>query len=179
MTIRTTDLPERVQQLIAADQTEHRYGPPKLPQPNMAPMTPAIGKYYTPADLLAKAEPAMTLVLHLPFPPSLNHAYPTAKNGRRIESKESKAYKSLVAIAVIRAGRPSIKGRFHIHLTLAAPDNRPRDGNNLWKCLMDALVDAGVIEDDSNRYSRRELLEWTDGTIAGGGATVVIQEAKP
>jgi len=49
------------------------------------------------------------------------------------------------------------------------------DIDNLIKCMADALVDNGVIPDDSMRYVSGFEAYWVDGKV---GATVKIREAK-
>lgn len=55
---------------------------------------------------------------------------------------------------------------------LVAPDKRARDAGNLDKALMDIIVKAGIIEDDSNKYVRRLSYEWL---ASGEPVTILIQ----
>jgi Holliday junction resolvase RusA-like endonuclease len=62
-------------------------------------------------------------------------------------TEEAKAWWD--AVAAINAGRmirgPSLELQFIVFL----PDHRRRDVDNFCKCLQDALVKCGAIEDDS------------------------------
>jgi Holliday junction resolvase RusA-like endonuclease len=41
------------------------------------------------------------------------------------------------------------------------------DADNRLKCLMDALVHAGLLEDDSNRVVRRLAWQWCEPEPGG------------
>jgi Holliday junction resolvase RusA-like endonuclease len=53
------------------------------------------------------------------------------------------------AILLLQAARVRFDGPVKVGLFLSPPDRRRRDGDNLEKAIMDALVKAGVIRDDS------------------------------
>jgi crossover junction endodeoxyribonuclease RusA len=86
----------------------------------------------------------------LPWPPSMNHLYPTNKLGRRFLSKRGAAYHEAVAVELLhqRIPRDRLDGRIALSLYLSPPDKRRRDISNLVKCLEDALTSAGVWVDD-------------------------------
>lgn len=81
---------------------------------------------------------------------------------------QSEAMKMIMA----QKAKP-IKGRVSIYVRLVAPDKRHRDAGNTDKSVMDVLVKAGIIEDDSNRFVRRVTFEWRD---EGPACLVVVQE---
>jgi crossover junction endodeoxyribonuclease RusA len=87
------------------------------------------------------------LEVRLPWPPSVNH-YWKARGSRRFISPMAKAWLQ-EAILLLRATRVRFKGPVKVSLFLSPPDRRRRDGDNLEKAIMDALVKAGVIQDDS------------------------------
>ena len=90
--------------------------------------------------------------LVLPWPPSLNNAYPTVLiRGKvlRIKSKEAKKFTRLVKQIVLverAAKRFPHRLRFAIHMY--PPDRRDRDISNHIKLVEDALKDACVMIDD-------------------------------
>lgn len=66
-----------------------------------------------------------------------------------------------------------IKGEVSVSVRLVAPDKRHRDAGNTDKAVLDAIVRAGLIEDDSNRFVKRVSYEWA---ASGSPCTVLIQQ---
>jgi len=89
------------------------------------------------------------LVYLLPYPPSLNHLYPTVR-GRRMLSVTGRKFKEAVVVAVLSQGRPAkpLTGRLWYVFRVYPPDRRVRDLSNVVKILEDSLTAAGVWEDD-------------------------------
>jgi crossover junction endodeoxyribonuclease RusA len=83
----------------------------------------------------------------LPWPPSVNHFW-KARGSRRFISPVAKAWLD-EAILLLRATRVRFDGPVKVSMFLSPPDRRRRDGDNLEKAIMDSLVKAGVIRDDS------------------------------
>lgn len=83
----------------------------------------------------------------LPFAPSLNRYYRHV-GPRVLISREGRLYRRMV---VSRLGGLFEKFSEAVSLSLDCypPDRRRRDVDNILKCLLDSLVGAGVIEDDS------------------------------
>lgn len=111
------------------------------------------------AQILARAAPsqvqpqeAEAVFLSLPWPPSVNHYWRHVVIGKRAQvfiSTEGKAYRATVA-AMVEQRRPArVPGRLHVRILCYPPDRRTRDLDNLTKSLLDSLVHAEVIEDDS------------------------------
>lgn len=116
------------------------------------------------------------LRFQLPWPPSLNHLYPTGRNGRRFLSKRGKAYHEAVAVELLRQRVPRKRtcDRIELTLLLQPPDYLRRDVSNLVKCIEDALTRAGVWMDDcqvDDLHVHRCL------RYPGGIVTVEIKEA--
>ena len=111
--------------------------------------------------------------ISLPFPPPLSACFTNAKGRGRVPTARYKAWTE-EALWTIRAQKPrKYDGEVSIAVALVAPDKRHRDAGNLDKAICDALVKAGVIKDDSNRYVRRLSYEWV---ASGEPVTVLINE---
>lgn len=118
------------------------------------------------------------IVLELPFPPSVNH-YWRSVNGRVLISKDGREYRKAVYKEVINqiqglriAGGVWFASPVRADVSIIAymPDNRRRDLDNLLKASLDAIVSAGVIEDDSHI----DRLKIERGEVIKGGKLVVF-----
>jgi crossover junction endodeoxyribonuclease RusA len=106
------------------------------------------------------------LEVRLPWPPSVNH-YWKAHGSRRFISKAARTWLD-EAILLLRAPGVRFERPVKVSLLLSPPDRRKRDGDNLEKAIMDALVKAGVIRDDSLWHvprSCRELVGEYEGYV--------------
>lgn len=90
----------------------------------------------------------MCLTLFLPYPPSIN-TYWGFHGHRRFLTKKANVFKELVNKEV--SAQPIRFGSEYLSLTLGLypPDKRKRDIDNPVKPLLDALVAAGLFDDDS------------------------------
>ncbi|MFY2843588.1 RusA family crossover junction endodeoxyribonuclease [Achromobacter ruhlandii] len=92
-------------------------------------------------------------VLELPFPPSVNTywRHPTTGRlaGRHLISEKGRAYRQAVLAEAARYQLAKVEGRVSVAITAYPPDKRRRDLDNMMKGLLDGLVHAGAIEDDS------------------------------
>ena len=89
------------------------------------------------------------LEVALPWPPSVNH-YWAARGNARYLSPRARAWHQ-EAWAILRGawrGKP-MRGEVAVLLVLHPPDRRRRDLDNTLKAVLDALVHAGVLQDDS------------------------------
>lgn len=113
----------------------------------------------------------MTIEFTLPFPPSVNH-YWSSFRGRVMVSKRGKLYRSAALEAIRDQAVPieGIGGPLQVELLAHPPDRRRRDLDNLQKALLDAVVAAGVIEDDSNIDDLRVIR----GPVFPGGKVQVV-----
>ncbi len=90
------------------------------------------------------------LTLLLPFPPTTNNLFANAAQGRgRFPTKSYKAWRERAAVAIRRQAAVPIPGAVMLNIQLGRPDRRRRDLSNYIKALEDALVQHGLIEDDS------------------------------
>lgn len=111
--------------------------------------------------------------LTLPFATSANHSHHYG-SGRKFLSKKTKDFRLAVQDIVIDA-KAKIEGtpRLAIFYSLYPPDKRKRDLGNYEKQTTDALMAAGVFEDDSQIdfiwMIRKEV-------VKGGMIKVVIVE---
>lgn len=107
--------------------------------------------------------PSNTGPLTLPWPPSGNTAVRHAQ-GVHYLRPEVIAYRDSVAALCARFA--PITGRYRLHVHLSPPDARRRDADNALKSLLDALVKAGYVQDDSLNFMR-ELVVTTDDEHRG------------
>ncbi len=92
----------------------------------------------------------MTVLLEVPFPPSVNSYYRSIRRGRicqSILSEKGREY-ALSVLEKIGPQKP-LQGRLAVSVELFPPDRRKRDLDNYMKSLLDALTKIGVWEDDS------------------------------
>jgi crossover junction endodeoxyribonuclease RusA len=113
------------------------------------------------------------LEVRLPWPPSVNH-YWKARGSRRFISPTAKAWLD-EAVLLLRAARVRFDGPVKVSMFLSPPDRRRRDGDNLEKAIMDSLVKAGVIRDDSLWYVPRSCKELVGE--CGGYVLLIVEEA--
>jgi len=109
------------------------------------------------------------LTLYLPWLPSVNHYYCTARNGRRYIGEPGLRFRRAAWLAWKQLKTKPLTGPIWVEVDLYPPDKRRRDIDNGLKCLLDALQHAGAYPDDSQvcrvKVTRRET--------AKGGKTVV------
>jgi len=93
----------------------------------------------------------------VPFPPSSNMCYPTARNGRRVKSKRLKNW-------LASCGDFTDIEKFEkctVSYLMFFPDDRIRDGQSYMKPTLDWIVSQGIMEDDNRRIVKGE--QWIDG----------------
>lgn len=86
--------------------------------------------------------------LELPWPPSINHYYGRARNGRVFIKKAGVEFRKRVADIVADRGCESQTGNLAMFIWVSPPDKRKRDLDNLVKATQDALQEAGCYEND-------------------------------
>lgn len=91
----------------------------------------------------------MTSKFFLPFPPSNNTYYRRVGN-KTLISKRGREYRKAVLEHCTRFGiKPFGEDKLSIVIVAYYPDRRRRDLDNLLKAPLDAMMKAGVYEDDS------------------------------
>ncbi len=88
-------------------------------------------------------------------PPSLNNLYPT-HGTKRVRSSEYRAWISAagweIKLQWQRQGGQPIEGAYRI--AVVAHLLQRRDPDNLWKALLDLLVELGITKGDAAAYNR-------------------------
>ena len=108
--------------------------------------------------------------LILPLPPSINSYFATFQ-GRRIISKAGRDFKKFTADYCLVSRVPKFgSSRLSMCLSIHPRDRRINDLSNRIKSLEDALVQAGVMDDDS----QIDFLQVKRGEIRKGGECVVM-----
>ena len=87
------------------------------------------------------------ILLTLPWPSSTNHSHHYG-SGRKFLSKKTKQFREKVQEIVINANSSKIEGRLAVFYALYPPDKRRRDIGNYEKQTTDALMEAGLFDDD-------------------------------
>lgn len=122
----------------------------------------------------------MKIVVHLPFPPSVNHIWKPRAGGSYL-SKQYSSWKTLAGQEWLlqKKNQPrTILGPYSAILILVKPDQRRRDLDNHSKCVKDFAVQHGLIEDDS--LCEKLYIRWGNTSEAKLGAKLVLKSlAKP
>lgn len=114
-------------------------------------------------------------MIRLPWPPGGNRRLIPGR-GRWILDPRYRAWKRAAAAYLVGARR--VQGPVSLIVHASPPDRRRRDPDGILKALLDALVDARVIEDDSMAVIRRLEVIACD-PVAGGSVAIAITQAAP
>lgn len=107
--------------------------------------------------------------LTVPLPPTVNHAYGTSGH-RRYLKPAGVAFREEVAW-IVKSGRyQKLDGRIAIVMRVYPRDKRVIDVDNRAKALLDALMHAGMFDDDS----QVDDLHIIRGSIYPGGKCEVM-----
>jgi crossover junction endodeoxyribonuclease RusA len=109
------------------------------------------------------------IVATLPYPPSVNH-YWVLGRGHLYVSPDGRQYRRRVS--AILTGAPQMVGPVAVAIEVHPPDRRRRDLDNLLKCLLDSLTNAGLWADDS----QVESLSIARGETKSAGSVLVAIE---
>ncbi len=110
-------------------------------------------KPVNPAAILNLVKMTKLAVVEVPPPPSTNHLFLTTKTRKRVKTPEYRSWLEQ-AIPVLALLKQPEKLPCKIDLFLIGNWNEQRDGDNVVKAVLDALVAAQVIPDDSLKYVR-------------------------
>jgi crossover junction endodeoxyribonuclease RusA len=108
-------------------------------------------------------------MLTIPVPPTVNHAYGSHGN-RRYLKPEGKVFREQVAWTVKQAKLTKLVGRLWISIRIFPKDRRVSDLDNRIKSCQDALMHAGLFDDDS----QIDHLEIKRGQVVQGGRCEVL-----
>jgi len=112
------------------------------------------------------------MILTLPYPPSVN-TYWRANGKRRFISKAGVEFKHAVQEYVINNAIPKLgSARLRVDIVIRPRSRRVFDIDNLLKAILDALMNAGVYDDDS----QVDDLHITRGDPCPNGACLVVIE---
>ncbi len=110
-------------------------------------------------------QPMTHLSLSLSYPPSVN-TYWGFQGHRRFLTNKAREFKTNVLAAKLALNTGNFgANRVGIEVKLYPPDRRVRDIDNVLKPLLDALVAAGVLNDDG----QIDLLIVSRETVVSGG----------
>lgn len=115
--------------------------------------------------------------ISLPFPVPLSSLTGnSATRGRRMTDRYVSWRKE--AGWMLKQQRPhKFKGEVEIAVFVRPPDRRKRDGDNLWKSILDLLTDHKVIADDNLFIIAKHSMERVDDVDAPE-CRVVIRERE-
>lgn len=118
------------------------------------------------------------IVLHLPFPPSVNRIWRSggkSSAGRVYTAPGYTKWKAQADAAVMTIRRPErISGAFCADIALCPPKGHPRgDLDNRIKAILDFCERIELISTD--RYCERVCAYWTTSETAPSGARVTIK----
>ncbi|MGQ0285839.1 RusA family crossover junction endodeoxyribonuclease [Pasteurellaceae bacterium 22721_9_1] len=117
---------------------------------------------------------ANEITLMLPYPPSVNTYWRHAR-GRHYISEKGKAYQSQVFLTCL--GYLPFKKPVSIDVEVWLPDKRKRDLDNLWKVLLDSLVNAKIVDDDCWQMIPKQSIT-AMGVVKDGKLVVRLRECK-
>ena len=114
------------------------------------------------------------VILHLPFPPSVNNYYAKTRNGIFIKAK-GKKFREDVISAVNEQGcyMLGLEEKLKAIVIIHWPDKRVRDIDNYLKGLFDAITHAGVWVDDKQV---RCMMVFDGENVKDGKVVVAIKE---
>jgi crossover junction endodeoxyribonuclease RusA len=108
-----------------------------------------------------------SIILALPYPPSVNMYWRRNKGMGMHISAEGKQFRAEVIHQC--CGKVGVMGRILVDVRAYPPDKRKRDLDNIFKALLDALNHARMIEDDG----LIDVLKIQRGEPTKGGQVVV------
>lgn len=114
------------------------------------------------------------IFLEIPLPPTINHYYGFAGH-RRFLTLAAKEFRVAVAHAVILQPIRFGNVKLEMSVTINFRDRRRADLSNRIKSLEDALVHAGLLDDDS----QFKVIHVYEGPIVKGGKCSVKINVLP
>lgn len=116
---------------------------------------------------LAEATRGLFVEYRLPLPPSSNNAYFNLPRGGRAPTSECKAFKEAAAWELKAQKAKPFEGRAIVHIDVSEREcTAASDISNREKLVTDALVDNGVLQNDSMKFVKGVNTHW-DPEITG------------
>lgn len=120
-------------------------------------------------------------------PPSVNHLYKQARNGRKYMTAQGKAFKELVGVMTTTALRretrvPEPHDLWAIDVWIEVPRRKLYifDEDNCWKVLLDGIADALGIDDRYMMDQRmRKRIGDTEKTVVSLWQIIPDDDIKP
>ena len=106
------------------------------------------------------------------YPPSTNQLYKRNKNGSLRLSDKHQMFRNMMFVNS-RFKEKITKYPVEVEILVLAPDNRRRDLDNISKVVLDSLVNAGVLKDDSNKFINDLRIANIGFLCDGVGKTIV------
>lgn len=105
------------------------------------------------------------ITLNLPYPPSMNHMYKRNRIGGVYLADKARNYRNSARyLALEQLGHyKAMEGHLQIIIDLYPPDARKRDIDNILKVLLDSIMYAGVVQDDSQFRDLHVMFHPKDG----------------
>jgi Holliday junction resolvase RusA-like endonuclease len=110
----------------------------------------------------------------LPLPISVNELYYNKAEGGRAKTRRYKAWVHDAAMILLCQRARPVAGPVRVEILVS--DKCRADLDNTAKCVLDALVARGVIEDDRKKFVRAISVEWS-AQIEGTRVTLKPAEA--
>src|SRR5216110_3054906 len=111
------------------------------------------GQHHSNKTIIEEATSKNTVVvLEIPFPPSINSAYPNrgGKGRNRYRSAEYEAWLMECALIILMQ-KPENFGGKRVDVWIALDDSRQGDCDSRLKVCLDLLVKNEIIQDDRKR----------------------------
>jgi len=122
----------------------------------------------------------MSLILYLPFPPTVNSYYQVIAHHRGMKriSKAGRDFRMAVELAIDEQANLTdpLFGQLNVEVILHCPDNRIRDLDNYMKALLDACTVGGLWLDDA-QIDQLTILRGE--TVSKGLVRLEVNEAGP
>lgn len=117
------------------------------------------------------------IVLHLPWPPTVNSYYKVTRNGQRYLDKKVRTFREAVE-ETLHEQVPGmvLDDRLFLEVYLFPPDRRKRDLDNYMKGLLDSVTQAKMWVDDA---LIDQLHIYRGETVSDGVVVVSVSDAGP
>ncbi|EML0361574.1 MULTISPECIES: RusA family crossover junction endodeoxyribonuclease [Providencia] len=115
----------------------------------------------------------MSILLVLPFPPSVNACWRNV-NGRTLISEKGRKFRGSAIVAIyeqLRRKPIAITEPVTVKVKMYPPTNHKRDIDNYLKAPFDALTHANIWKDDGQ--VKRVEMEWCE-VVKGGRFEITI-----